>query len=57
MRHGKALHGVTFRTNAMAHGGIGSALGVAVASGLVDGINARLELLKLHRPYHESDHV
>jgi hypothetical protein len=45
------------RTRAMAHGGIGAAHQVAVQSGLIKGIDDGLELLKLHRPYHESDHV
>jgi len=41
----------------MAHGGIGAAHQVVVQSGLAEGIDAGLDLLKLHRPYHESDHV
>lgn len=57
MRRGKACHEVALRATAMPHGGIGAALETAVSSGLVDGINSRLELLKIHRPYHESDHV
>jgi len=28
-----------------------------VRSGLIEGIDAGVEVLKLHRPYHESDHV
>jgi hypothetical protein len=45
------------RTRAMPHGGIGAAHQVAIQSGLVNGIDSGLEVLKLHRPYHESDHV
>ena len=30
---------------------------VAEQTGLVDAINERVEVLKQHRPYHESDHV
>lgn len=45
------------RTRAMPHGGIGAAHQVVVQSGLIEGIDAGLEVLKLHRPYHESDHV
>ena len=41
----------------MIHGGIGAAHQVVVQSGLVAGIDAGLKVLKLHRPYHESDHV
>ena len=32
-------------------------LGLANASGLVDAINRKLNVLKIHVPYHESDHV
>ena len=45
------------RTRAMPHGGIGAAHQVVVQSGLIERIDAGLEVLKLHRPYHESDHV
>ena len=45
------------RTRAMPHGGIGAAHQMVVQSGLIDGIDAGLDVLKLHRPYHESDHV
>jgi Transposase DDE domain group 1 len=45
------------RTRAMPHGGIGAAHQVVVQSGLIEGIDAGIELLKIHRPYHESDHV
>ena len=45
------------RTRAMPHGGIGAAHQVVVQSGLIEGIDAGLEVLKRHRPYHESDHV
>jgi len=45
------------RTRAMSLGGIAAAHQVVVQSGLIEGIDAGLEVLKLHRPYHESDHV
>ena len=38
-------------------GGIGLVQRLAEQTGLVDAINRRLHLLKIHRPYHESDHV
>jgi len=41
----------------MPHGGICAALGVVQDLGLVDRINERLQVLRRHRPYHESDHV
>lgn len=48
---------VSERTKASAHGGIPAIHQLAVRSGLVAGIDNGLKLLKLHRPYHESDHV
>lgn len=45
------------RTRAIAHGGIGLIQRVVKKAGLVRKIDSRLELLKIHKPYHESDHV
>ena len=45
------------RTKATAHGGIGMIAKLVDAVGLAGEIDASLQLLKLHRPYHESDHV
>ena len=45
------------RTRATLHGGIAAAHQVVAQSGLIEGIDAGLEVLKQHRPYHESDHV
>ncbi len=45
------------RVRAIKHGGIGAAHQVVVQSGLIEEIDETLELLKIHRPYHESDHV
>jgi hypothetical protein len=45
------------RTKATAHGGIGLIAKVIDATGLAGEIDSSLQLLKLHRPYHESDHV
>jgi len=45
------------RTQATSHGGIALAHRVALASGLVEAIDERVHVLKVHRPYHESDHV
>jgi hypothetical protein len=41
----------------MTHGGIGSMLLLARKLGLAEAIDRRLHLLKIHLPYHESDHV
>jgi hypothetical protein len=45
------------RVQGLAHGGIGAMLLVARTTGLIDGINRKLSLLKRHLPYYESDHV
>jgi len=45
------------RTRAIAHGGIGSIHLLARRVGLIDAIDRDLHLLKVHLPYHESDHV
>jgi hypothetical protein len=45
------------RTHGLAHGGIGAMHALARRIGLVDAIDQSLHLLKLHLPYHESDHV
>jgi hypothetical protein len=45
------------RSQGMAHGGIGAFHMLARTIGLIDAIDSRLHLLKIHLPYHESDHV
>ncbi|MCP5039378.1 MAG: IS1380 family transposase [bacterium] len=45
------------RTEATIHGGIALAHRVARESGLAAAINKYVKLLKIHCPYHESDHV
>jgi len=45
------------RTRGFTAGGIGAIHRMAQSTGLVDEIDQRLELLKVHLPYHESDHV
>jgi hypothetical protein len=45
------------RTRAVAHGGLGMIHRVVRATKLPDAIDARVQVLKQHRPYHESDHV
>jgi hypothetical protein len=45
------------RVRAIDCGGIGAFHLLACNSGLVDAINERVNLLKRHLPYHESDHV
>jgi hypothetical protein len=45
------------RTTAMNCGGIGAIHLLVQRLGLVEDINSNLHLLKVHLPYHESDHV
>lgn len=45
------------RAQAMPHGGLAAVHKLALRTGLVRRLDAALELLKVHRPYHESDHV
>jgi hypothetical protein len=48
---------VAERARGMSAGGIGAMHLLARKTGLVDAIDRRLHLLKVHLPYHESDHV
>ena len=45
------------RTHAINDGGIGLLHELARQTGLIDAIDNNLHLLKIHAPYHESDHV
>ena len=45
------------RNRAIINGGIGIMQQIARKTGLIDRIDERVELLKIHKPYHESDHV
>lgn len=45
------------RTRATAHGGIGAIHLLVKKLGLDQSINDSLRLLKIHQPYHDSDHV
>ena len=53
----RARFDVSERSRASVHGAVPAVHRLAVRSGLVAGIDEGLELLKVHRPYHESDHV
>lgn len=58
MFHGGALHyEVAERTGAVGCGGLGAVHTLAQRLGLVKEIDEHLHLLKVHLPYHESDHV
>lgn len=48
---------ISDRTRGFCAGGIGAMHELARRVGLIDEINGALNLLKVHLPYHESDHV
>lgn len=55
---GRNLHyEIGVRPRGLVYGGIGLFLELARQSGLVDAIDRRVQVLKCHLPYHESDHV
>ena len=45
------------RTRGIGCGGIGAMHLLARQTGLVEALDENVHLLRLHRPYHESDHV
>lgn len=57
LRSGGARYEVSQRSSALSVGGIGVMHDLARRTGLVEAIDDRLHLLKIHLPYHESDHV
>jgi hypothetical protein len=54
---GKVAYEVGGNVDATCFGGIAAVHRLVVKLGLVDQINDGLHLLKVHLPYHESDHV
>lgn len=48
---------IATRTKAIAHGGMGAIVRLVRRTGLARRLDAAVELLKIHQPYHESDHV
>ena len=58
MLRGSNLHyELSDKTRATSYGGVGAIHLMAQRLGLVDELNEHLHLLKVHLPYHESDHV
>jgi hypothetical protein len=57
LRAGNLHYEMAERTGAVGCGGIGAIHTMAVRLGLVKEIDQNLHLLKVHLPYHESDHV
>jgi hypothetical protein len=48
---------ISDKQHGIAHGGLGALHTLARQLGLIDAIDQRLHLFKIHLPYHESDHV
>lgn len=57
LKGGNIKYEISERVGAISAGGIGAIHVMAQQLGLVQDINDRLHLLKVHLPYHESDHV
>ena len=57
LKGGNITYEMSERVGAIGAGGIGAIHVMAQKIGLVQDINDRLHLLKVHLPYHESDHV
>ena len=54
---GNIHYEISEKTNATGYGGVGAIHTMVNKIGLIDEINKDLNLLKVHLPYHESDHV
>lgn len=58
MMRGTNIHyALSDKTAATSYGGLGAMHAMVQRLGLVEEIDQHLELLKVHLPYHESDHV
>ena len=57
MRPSNICYELAERTQGLAYGGVGSMRLLVQELGLAEAIDRRLHLLKIHLPYHESDHV
>lgn len=57
MRGSNVHYEMAEKTQAMAYGGIGAIHLMNQRIGLIDEVDQNLHLLKVHLPYHESDHV
>lgn len=57
MRPANIRYELATRTQGLAYGGLGTMRLLVQELGLAETIDRRLHLLKIHLPYHESDHV
>ena len=53
----KITYELADKVSAIAHGGLAAVQHLVIKSGLAREIDARLQVLKVHQPYYESDHV
>ncbi len=54
---GNIEYELSSKARGIAHGGMGLIQRVVRRLGLAQAINGKVKLLKIHKPYHESDHV
>ena len=57
MGGGNIVYELSSKARGIAHGGMGLIQRMVRHLGLAEAIDARVKLLKIHKPYHESDHV
>lgn len=57
LRGGNIEYELSGRASGIAHGGMGMVQRVVRRIGLAEAIDANVSVLKIHKPYHESDHV
>jgi hypothetical protein len=57
LRGGNIEYELSARTSGIAHGGMGAVQRMVRRIGLAEAIDANVSVLKIHKPYHESDHV
>ncbi|MEO8379082.1 MAG: IS1380 family transposase [Acidobacteriota bacterium] len=57
LRGGNIEYELSARSSGVAHGGMGLVQRMVRRIGLAEAIDANVEVLKIHKPYHESDHV
>lgn len=57
LRASNICYELSDKARGLSAGGVGAMHLLARQVGLIDAIDARLHLLKVHKPYHESDHV
>lgn len=57
LRGGNIAYDLSAKMRGIVHGGVGVVQRMARGIGLAEAIDRRVKLLKIHKPYHESDHV